>query len=388
LFFAGHASAEVLFSENFDGLVLQEPVSNSENFDFGEVWTDVPPTGWVRDNDDTPEPDPDDPDIGPDEFYGFTFVDAAWWVATADDQQRSLFTSADGIIMVADPDEYDDQGKLDGRDLDEGGGVGFPDAMNVFITTPAVSLSGFDRKTAQLTFDSSFRPYDFMTGLVDVSYDNGNSWKNLLTLDLDAFGGVNSSLDRVDEPVELDLEAPDSAASVMVRFGLVDAGNDWWWAIDNVEISATAGGVSGDFDGSGALDAADIDDLTRQSASKTNPAGYDLSGDALVDEADVRAWVKDLFGSWIGDANLDRQFNSSDLVTVLASGTYEADVEAVWTTGDFNGDGRTNSTDLVAALADGGYELGAPVAAVPEPSSIVLGSFGLIALLACWRRGS
>ena len=59
---------------------------------------------------------------------------------------------------------------------------------------------------------------------------------------------------------------------------------------------------------------------------------------------------------------------------VLASGTYEADVPSVWSTGDFDGDGRTTSGDLVVALADGGYEQGprAAVSAVPEPSGIIL----------------
>jgi hypothetical protein len=71
-------------------------------------------------------------------------------------------------------------------------------------------------------------------------------------------------------------------------------------------------------------------------------------------------------------------------VVVLASGTYEADVASVWSTGDFNGDGRTNSGDLVAALADGGYEAGprAAVASVPEPNSLLL----LVVGLACLAR--
>jgi hypothetical protein len=383
MFFAGPASAEVLFSENFNDLVLKEAVSDLEVLDFGEVWTDVPPEGWVRDNDDTPMPDPDDPAVGPDEFYGFSFVDWEWWIATAGDQERSFFTNGDGVIMVADPDEYDDLAKVDGRDLDEGGGVGFEDAMNVFITTPAISLNGFDRSTAQISFDSSFRPYDFMTGLLDVSFNNGDTWNNLLTLDLDAFDGVNSSLDRVDETIELNLGAPANAASAMFRFGLIHAGNDWWWAIDNIDVTADPGGaVGGDFNDDGQLTDTDIDLLSAEVRAGTNDASFDLNADSLVNDLDRTVWVSVLRDTYVGDANLDGEFNSGDLVQVLASGNYEADVDSGWASGDFNGDARTNSSDLVAALADGGYEAGprAAASAVPEPTTILLGAFGLLAL--------
>jgi hypothetical protein len=141
------------------------------------------------------------------------------------------------------------------------------------------------------------------------------------------------------------------------------------------------GEVTGDFDADGTLGAGDIDDLTVQVAGGTNPGAYDLNGDALVDANDIGVWVRDLFNSWGGDANLDGQFNSGDLVGVLASGTYEADVDSVWSTGDFNGDRRTNSSDLVVALADGGYEQGprAGVQAVPEPAGLSL--LALAALL-------
>jgi hypothetical protein len=142
--------------------------------------------------------------------------------------------------------------------------------------------------------------------------------------------------------------------------------------------------ASGDFNGDGQFDAADIDDLTAQSAGQTNPSSYDLTGDGRVDSGDVNVWVRDIYWSWIGDANLDGQFNSSDLVRVLASGTYEADVNSVWSSGDFNGDGRTNSSDLVVALSDGGYEQGprTPVAAVPEPT--VMGQ--MLLATALWIR--
>jgi hypothetical protein len=148
--------------------------------------------------------------------------------------------------------------------------------------------------------------------------------------------------------------------------------------MDEFFVDLGGGPLDGDFSGNGQLDADDINDLTGQVAGGTNPATYDLNSDALVNTADIGVWVKDLYNSWIGDANLDGQFNSSDLVDVLATGSYEADVDSNWSAGDFNGDGRTNSTDLVEALADGGYEMGprAAVAAVPEPAG------GLLALVA------
>jgi hypothetical protein len=153
-------------------------------------------------------------------------------------------------------------------------------------------------------------------------------------------------------------------------------------------LTLEGAGLLGDFNLNQVLDLPDIDDLTVQVAGGQNPPAYDLDGNSLVDEQDIRVWVKDLFKTWIGDADLNGMFESSDLVTVLASGTYEVDVDSVWSTGDFNGDRRTTSSDLVAALADGGYELGplAATALVPEPSAIALSLLGLTALIARWHR--
>ncbi len=156
---------------------------------------------------------------------------------------------------------------------------------------------------------------------------------------------------------------------------------------DIAVVRLVGGGVTGDFNNDGMLNQPDIDDLTGQSASGQNPTNYDLNADTLVNEDDVGVWVKELFGSWIGDADLDHEFTSSDLVQVFASGTYDADIDAVWSTGDFNGDGRTDSADLVAAFTDGGYELGPPPAAVgiPEPATLTLLAVGA-SLLAFRRR--
>ena len=179
-----------------------------------------------------------------------------------------------------------------------------------------------------------------------------------------------------------------SSFKIALRQLAVDGGDNVTGFFDYVIASTSGGGIRGDFNGDGVLDSADIDDLTAISAAGTNPLSHDLTGDSLVDMLDVNVWVKDLFQSWIGDANLDKEFSSSDLVTVLGSGTYEADLPAVWSTGDFNGDGQADSGDLVAALSDGGYELGPPaaVAAVPEPTSCLPLIFAGVSIIGMKRR--
>ena len=54
-------------------------------------------------------------------------------------------------------------------------------------------------------------------------------------------------------------------------------------------------------------------------------AEYDLNGDGVVDFEDRKLWVEDsaFKNTWIGDANLDLEFNSCDMVQVFAAGKYE-----------------------------------------------------------------
>jgi hypothetical protein len=130
--------------------------------------------------------------------------------------------------------------------------------------------------------------------------------------------------------------------------------------------------MEGDFDQNGVLDAADIDALSLQVREGTGAVEFDLNADTLVNDLDRQVWVHDLKQTFFGDADLNRTFDSTDLVQVLAFGEYEDGVElnSTWLAGDWNGDGDFTSGDLVVALADGGYEAGA--AAAPEPAGVVL----------------
>ena len=147
---------------------------------------------------------------------------------------------------------------------------------------------------------------------------------------------------------------------------------------------ATFGGTDGDFDGNGTLDAADADQLIAEITSGANGAAFDLTSDGNVDQADLIEWVTNIKKTWIGDADLNGEFDSSDFVSVFTAGKYETGEAAGWGEGDWNGDGVFDSGDFVAAFTDGGYEIGQRVSqAVPEPTSC----FSLLVLAAlCVRR--
>ena len=157
--------------------------------------------------------------------------------------------------------------------------------------------------------------------------------------------------------------------------------------MDEFFLTGNTPGIVGDFDGSGALDLADINQLTEEVAAGTNNGALDLTGDGNVDTADLTNWVKEQFGTWFGDSDLNGEFNSGDLVAIFGAGKYDTGTAANWGEGDWNGDGLFNSGDLVTAFSDGGFEVG-PLAAsqVPEPTGIVLTLIGFVALSLNRRR--
>ncbi len=217
-FLAGAASqstAAVLFSENFESRVLGPYISPTESGGDGTDWTSTPPTGWVPDQGATPVG-------GPVEFYGFTFHDKQSWINTEGDQNRSAWVGGTGTVMVADPDAYDD------GNADIGGGL-----YNVRITTPAISLAGVAANSVVVGFDSSFRVEGNQTALLDVTFD-GVNFTNLLTYN-SALLGNGDTINTVQSlPVN-----NSSSGTMRLRFSMVNAENNWWWAVDNIVVTGT-----------------------------------------------------------------------------------------------------------------------------------------------------
>ncbi len=133
-----------------------------------------------------------------------------------------------------------------------------------------------------------------------------------------------------------------------------------------------------------------IDSLQDEIKAGTNNPEFDLNDDGLVNLVDQGIFIHDYKNTWIGDANFDGLFDSTDFVQVFAAAKYEDNnpddpstiMNAVWAEGDWNADREFDSQDFVIAFQDAGYEQGPRVpAAVPEPNSCVLFLTGLLCLL-------
>jgi len=232
LAFAGAAQAQVthvLLEEDFEGLKLGPNVDETTAGDA--VWTDIPPVGWI--NDDSGVPGIGDPDTdGVTEWAGWAFADKDWWISAAGDQDRSTFELGEGTVAIADPDEWDDAPHADAASANW---------YKVFLSTAPIDLSRSEAGTVHLEFSSSWRPeFDssyHQSAKLEVSFDGGEP------IELFRWLSDPSSPDYKDyatnETVSLDIDNPEGASNMVITFGMFDAGNDWWWAIDN--IIATAG---------------------------------------------------------------------------------------------------------------------------------------------------
>ena len=153
----------------------------------------------------------------------------------------------------------------------------------------------------------------------------------------------------------------------------------------------------GDYNGDGRCDDLDIDLLAAAIRhGKTEPR-FDVNSDGWVNEPDRVYYIEEVKNTFIGDSNLNGQFNTSDFVLAFQRGEYE-DVlveNSGWADGDWNGDGEFGTADFVFAFQAGAFERGPRVAVaamppgspvpVPEPSGF-WGSLATLLWLARRRR--
>ncbi|MCH7917728.1 MAG: hypothetical protein IIC50_07045 [Planctomycetes bacterium] len=219
------SNGNLLFAEDFEGVALQLPVEEAQSpppADIAAIWSNVPPAGWFNDNSLVPgvgDPTTD----GVTDWAGWAFANKDWWVQAAGDQERSQFALGQGTVAVADPDEWDDAAHPEGL-------------MNAFLVSPVIEIpTELLAGTLRLKFDSSWRREDTQTAIITVSYDGGEPFEVLRWESEGADTGFLKD-DATSESVNVDLQSPEGATQMVITFGMVEAGNDWWWAIDNVEV--------------------------------------------------------------------------------------------------------------------------------------------------------
>ena len=167
-----------------------------------------------------------------------------------------------------------------------------------------------------------------------------------------------------------------------------DANGDGWDMEYEFTVVPRSTRIDGDLNYDSTVDMEDLDILNRNIAIGSTNSRLDLNDDDLNDLSDVHYWVTELKNTWIGDANLDGEFNSGDFVDVFQAGKYEKDELALWSEGDWDADERFGSGDFVVAFQNGGYEMGIKpsVVAVPEPSGLMMLLLGLSVMIRRQRR--
>jgi len=220
-------NGQTIFSENFEGLTLGPNVDETA-VAGAAVWTKSAPAGWAID--DSGMAGFGQAGRGVTEWIGWSFANKDWWSQVAEDQRRSEFSRGVGTVAIADPDEWDD--------------IGTPSALgtfNSFLRTPAITITGIRPQSLELSFDSSFRPEGNQKATVTVAY-NGGAAQTVLEW-------VATEDNKTNERITIPLNNPAGATSMVVSWGMTDAGNNWWWAIDNIRVDRVGPLFEENFDG-------------------------------------------------------------------------------------------------------------------------------------------
>jgi len=225
-----------LFAEGFEGPALKPfRTGNYVSQGDGTDWTDELPGGWIRT---TTNADGTVPltTQNPVEYRGWTILDVDSW-AGHQGQERNVFTlgglGQHGSILVADGDTFANA---------DGSGIATQNGTNKFqFDLPSISLSGIEDNTARLEFDSSWRPEGAQFANLEYSLDGG-PYALLHAFDLAYSGGIDGSLTKANEHFVRDIPNV-GAAKLDVRIAYT-AGNNWWFAVDNVVVTGTRAGAT------------------------------------------------------------------------------------------------------------------------------------------------
>lgn len=275
--------------EDFEGLTL---VQFTEAGTIGDMtdWTRTIPE-WTVDN---------SLSLGgcfEEAFDGWAAMDCFSWADEQGGQGRTLFNTPNpnNTVLVADGDAFYD---YDFDLLDDTQPA--PDnSFNTYISR-TYDISGFDACTLKFSFEYEFRIENQQLGVVEVSFDNGSTWERLVEWDDNdgANGDVLAGFLELDAITDFD---PSQTNNVTFRFGYLNAGNNWWMAIDNVLLEADPiGWVKADANQDGNANTLDVsvfvsaffDQTSYQATYGLDPAVvFDFNCDNTFNSLDISGFI-------------------------------------------------------------------------------------------------
>jgi hypothetical protein len=209
--------------------------------------------------------------------------------------------------------------------------------------------------------------YNWSTGEVTLSTSNGALTSMHLVSQQGRFSQPQTAFaGPFDVATATDLFQLDFSGELIMDLGaILPRELPWESLLDDLRINGSRLGGGGL--GPVRLDclgcAVDINALQTAILSESTDLRFDLDRNHRVDADDVGRLINELLDTEYGDANLDGQFTTQDLVDVFRIGEYEDGIagNSTWSDGDWDTDGEFTSHDLVFALQAGGYELMTPL---------------------------
>lgn len=209
---------DMLLGENFNSVQsLLKPAVNENISPSLLGWTHTAPNGWsVKTNSSMPQ--------GTEEWQGWSFTTKEFWTA-ADTQGREKFGLGEGVIAVADPDEWDDYGSPASK--------GYFDSS---LISPAVSVTG--GQDLYLGFATHYQQEGNQTAQVTVTFDNG---QQQTVLKYDGNSASDNKGGHVLNKYETrKIQVPQGATTMQIEWKLYNAKNNWFWAIDDIRLDDQA----------------------------------------------------------------------------------------------------------------------------------------------------
>lgn len=252
-----------VYGESFDRLASTLGPAVDENTSL-LGFTHEPPQDWTVTNaEGMPQ--------GTEEWQGWSFATMEFWTA-ADGQNRADFTRSHGVFAIADGDEWDDTGSPAGRGT-----------FDSTLTTPVIPVTAGE--AYELVFDSHYLQEDPQRSSVTVVYTDadGAEVSRKVLLDYGPDGADNSGQHAANREIAKNVTVPAHVTGARFEFRYYDAGNNWYWAVDNVRLAHLPFGGLEIAGGAAAPDSVKVGEPASFDVTLSNRGGEAL--EAVVDAA-------------------------------------------------------------------------------------------------------